>query len=162
MLRVDAGQFVLHPERLSVADLVSSALARFEGHLDGHDVVTDVPASLTVDGDRELLGLALRQLIDNSLKYSPSSSKIEIRADVDDIVRLAVRNSGSVIAQADRARIFERFYRSGAARQIPGTGMGLAIVRQIAEAHRGTVTMSSTPEAGTAFTLSLPKEGVAA
>jgi len=74
-------------------------------------------------------------------------------------VDISVRNSGPVISERDQQRLFERFYRGAQARSLPGTGMGLAIVRQIAEAHGGTVTVRSTPEIGTEFTLSLPREG---
>jgi signal transduction histidine kinase len=114
---------------------------------------------LTVDADRELLGLALRQLLDNALKYSPSTSTIEILAQANGAVDLTVRNSGSTIPEREQARVIERFYRGAEARHIPGTGMGLAIVQQIAQAHGGTLTIASSPEAGTAFTLSLPRRG---
>ena len=67
-----------------------------------------------------------------------------------------MRNYGPAIPEHEQARIFERFYRGEQARLVPGTGMGLAIVRQIAQAHGGTLTVSSTPSAGTEFTLSLP------
>jgi two-component system sensor histidine kinase KdpD len=159
MLRVDAGQFVIHPQRLRVTELVSSALQRFDKELDGHRVTTTVPESLTVDGDRELLGLALRQLVDNALKYSPLSSAIEVAARSNGTVDLTVRNSDSVIPAREQDRIFDRFYRGGAARQTPGTGMGLSIARQIAQVHRGLLTVSSSAESGTTFTLSLPREG---
>jgi signal transduction histidine kinase len=58
--------------------------------------------------------------------------------------------------------LVERFYRGAQARHIPGSGMGLAIVQQIARAHGGTLTIASSPESGTAFTLSLPRRGPAA
>jgi two-component system sensor histidine kinase KdpD len=159
MLRVDAGQFVVHPQRLRVDDLVSAALRRFEKELDGHRLVTTVPDSLTVDGDRELLGLALRQLLDNALKYSPPSSAIEVTAHANGSVDLTIRNSDSLIQEREQNRIFDRFYRGATAGLTPGTGMGLAIARQIAQAHRGTLIVSSSAAAGTTFTLSLPREG---
>jgi two-component system sensor histidine kinase MprB len=71
-----------------------------------------------------------------------------------------VRNEGPPIPEREQARLFERFYRGAGARQLPGTGMGLAIVRQIAEAHHGTVRVRSTAAGGTTFVLSLPAEGV--
>jgi two-component system, OmpR family, sensor histidine kinase KdpD len=159
MLRIDAGDFAVHLERLDLAAVVAGTVQRFKRQLDGHDLVTSVPDGLTVDADRDLLALALRQLLDNALKYSPSTSTIEIQAQTNGSVDLTVRNSGSTIPHGEQARVLERFYRGAQARKIPGTGMGLAIVRQIAGAHQGTLAVASSPETGTSFTLSLPREG---
>ena len=161
MLRIDAGNFAVHLDRHNVADVVTSTLRKFETRLDGHHLVKDVPEQLTVDADRELLGLALRQLLDNALKYSPPTSTIEVRAHGNGAIDVIVRNSGSSIPEAEQARVVERFYRGTQARHIPGTGMGLAIVQQIARAHGGTLSISSSSEAGTTFTLSLPRGGPA-
>ena len=156
MLRIDSGKFTLHRERHNLARLVALSLAEVRGHLNGRVIVNHVPADLKVEADSELLGLALRQLLDNAAKCSPASSTVEVSASSNDTVHVVVRNSGALIAEREHARIFERFYRGAHAGLVPGTGMGLAIVQQIAQAHGGSVTVSSTPEAGTAFTLSLP------
>jgi two-component system, OmpR family, sensor histidine kinase KdpD len=161
MLRIDAGTFTVRLDRHNLADIVATTLRIFERHLDGHDLLKQVPDNLTVDADRELLGLALRQLLDNALKYSPPASTIEVRALSNGPVEVIVRNSGSTIAEREQARVVERFYRGAQAGHIPGTGMGLAIVQQIARVHAGTLTISSSPAAGTAFTLSLPRGGPA-
>jgi two-component system sensor histidine kinase KdpD len=162
MLRVDAGQFALHPQRLRVSDLTSSVLRQFDRRLDGHTVTSSVPDALTVDADRDLIDLAIRQLLDNAIKYSPPSSSIELAAKGNGSVDLSIRNSGSVIPAGEHDRVFERFYRGSTARQTSGTGMGLAIARRIAQAHRGSLSVTSSPSTGTIFTLSLPREGVTA
>ena len=161
MLRIDAGNFAVHRGRHNLAEVVGTTLRKFETRLDGHDLLRQVPENLTVDADRELLGLALRQLLDNALKYSPPASTIEIHARSNGAVEISVRNSGSTIPEREQARVVERFYRGTLARHIPGTGMGLAIVQQIAQAHGGALMISSSPEVGTAFTLSLPRGGPA-
>ena len=135
MLRIDAGNFTVHLDRHNLADVVAATVQKFESRLDGHQLLKDVPGNLTVDADRELLGLALRQLLDNALKYSPPTSTIEIHAHGNGAVEIVVRNSGSTIPEREQARVVERFYRGAQARHIPGTGMGLAIVQQIARAH---------------------------
>ncbi len=162
MLRIDAGDLAVHPERHRLAPLVAAAVARFGDRLDGHELVQRVPDDLMVEADRDLLGLAIRQLLDNALKYSPPRSMIQIVAAGNGAVEISVRNSGSVIPGPEAARVFDRFYRGAEARNIPGTGMGLAIVREIVRAHGGTVGVSSSAGAGTAFTLSLPRRGAAA
>jgi signal transduction histidine kinase len=157
MLRIQAGDFTIDRERRNVLKLVITLLRELGSRLDGHIVRTDIPADLTVDADGELLRLALRQLIDNAAKHSPADSTIEVVGAGNSAVEIAVKNSGSLIPDAEQRHVFDRFYRGLQARLVPGTGMGLAIVRQIAEAHGGTVRVSSAPDAGTVFTLSLPR-----
>jgi two-component system, OmpR family, sensor histidine kinase KdpD len=159
MLRIDSGDFVVHREREHIASIVKTALRELEARLDGHQVINTVPNGLVADIDRNLLRLALRQLLDNAVKYSPPTSAIEVAATENASVEITIRNSGSLIPERERERIFERFYRGEPARHLPGTGMGLAIVRQIAQAHGGTIAVSSAEGQGTAFTLSFPKEG---
>jgi len=157
MLRIDAGDFVVHRDRHNLEPIVDTALQRFEHRLDGHQLIRRVPHDLTVDADRGLIALALRQLIDNAVKYSPPSSTIEVEARGNGAAEITVRNSGSTIPDSERPRVVERFYRGARARNIPGTGMGLAIVRQIARAHGGELSLSSSVEGGTAVTISLPR-----
>jgi two-component system sensor histidine kinase KdpD len=158
MLRIDAGQFAVHRERHLLADVVDTTVKRFEPRLDGHAVAVHVPPGLAVAADRELLSLALRQLLDNAVKYSSPGSAIEVSATTGGGVDVAVHNSGPAIPGTEQPRIFDRFFRGTTARQIPGSGMGLAIVRRIAEAHGGTLRVDSSAEHGTTFTLSLPGE----
>jgi two-component system sensor histidine kinase KdpD len=157
MLRIDAGDFATRPVRQDVTDLIDAVVSKFKDRLDGHELVRHVPAELTVDADRELLMLALRQLLDNALKYSPPGSRIELRARGNGAAEISVVNSGSHIPAYEQTRIFDRFYRGAQARHVPGTGMGLSIVGQIARAHGGTLTVESSADAGTVFTLSLPR-----
>jgi two-component system sensor histidine kinase KdpD len=159
MLRIDAGDFTMHPGSHRLAPLVDVALKRFERHLDGHQVIRSVPANLDVEADQQLLSLAFRQLLDNAIKYSPATSTIEVTACGNGSVELSVKNSGAAIPERELARVFERFYRGSQARHVPGTGMGLSIAQQIARAHGGVLRVSSTPEAGTTFTLSFPRGG---
>jgi two-component system sensor histidine kinase KdpD len=156
-LRIDSGDFILRRDRHLIADIVGSTLQELGPRLDGHLVNNQVPADLVVLADRPLLQLALRQLLDNALKYSGPTSTIEVRASGDGTVDLAVRNSDSIIPEHEQPKVLERFYRGERARRIPGTGMGLAIVRQIAQAHGGTLTLASSMELGTEFIISIPR-----
>jgi two-component system sensor histidine kinase KdpD len=157
MLRIDAGDFAVHRDRHLLADVIASTLRTFEPRLDGRPIVTHLADDLSVDADRDLLALALRQLLDNAVKYSPELSPIDIAATDGDVVEIVVHDSGPAIPEREQSRIFERFYRGAGARQVPGSGMGLAIVQQIARSHGGTVTVSSAPGAGTEFKLQLPR-----
>jgi two-component system sensor histidine kinase KdpD len=161
MLRIDAGDFSINVERHPLGAIVAGTLAQSASLLDGHQVTSGVPAGVMVDADRELLALALRQLVDNAVKYSPPTSRIDVTASANGAVRVTIHNSGSTIPEREQARIFERFYRGVDASRIPGTGMGLAIVQRIAQAHGGSLTVTSSPDQGTSFTIALPRRGEA-
>jgi two-component system sensor histidine kinase KdpD len=107
--------------------------------------------------DRRLVTLALKQLIDNALKYSPPDTPVTIQLSRDDSdACVDVTNRGEGIPPAEQPRIFERFYRSPSVqRRIPGSGLGLSIASRIAEAHSGNLTVLSKP-GETTFRLALP------
>ena len=160
MLRIDAGDFAVHIGRHVLAPLVAASVQTFGPRLEGHTIVQKIPSDLTVDADRDLLALALRQLVDNALKYSPPTSAIDIAAARNGTVEIAVHNTGPAISGIEQGRVFDRFYRGIAAKNTPGTGMGLAIVRQIARVHNGSVSVTSSDAGGTTFTIVLPKTGI--
>ncbi len=156
MLRIDAGDMVVRRERHRAADLVGQALREMGSRLEGHRLTIEVPETVDVEADASLIRLALRQLLDNAVKYSPPDSAIGVSASANGEVRIAVTNSGPPISAPDRARIFDRFYRGGHSGNIPGSGLGLAIVQRIARAHGGDVGVTSDAAVGTQFTIVLP------
>ena len=130
------------------------------GGEDGHRNIEISPeaSSLIACADRGLLVMMLAQFIDNARKYSTPGTPIRIAARQGRAETLiSVHNLGPVIPIEDRERIFERFYRSPAAKDsIAGTGIGLSVVRKAAEAHGGHVWAISDEREGTTFYLSLP------
>jgi two-component system, OmpR family, sensor histidine kinase SenX3 len=120
------------------------------------------PPDLAIRGDREQLVTALRNLIDNAISYSPEQTKVAISTRVlDEVVEVSVTDQGIGIAEGDRDRIFERFYRVDQARsrETGGTGLGLSIVKHIVANHGGEVRVWSAPGSGSTFTLRLPVTG---
>jgi len=113
---------------------------------------------LSVRVDRALLAMFLEQCLDNAEKYSTPNTTIEIAARKSRTeVLISVHNVGSTIRIEDRERIFERFYRTNDLKDsVPGTGIGLSVVRKAAEAHHGHVWVISDEREGTTFFLSLP------
>ncbi|MDO9381005.1 MAG: HAMP domain-containing sensor histidine kinase [Nocardioidaceae bacterium] len=106
-----------------------------------------------VDGEPQILERAVTNLLDNAAKWSPPLGTVTVRLDRG---RLTVADEGPGIAPEDRTRVFDRFYRSREARMMPGSGLGLSIVRQAAERHGGQVSVSEAPGGGALLTLDLP------
>ena len=106
-------------------------------------------------GDRQLhsLQVAVRNLLDNAAKFDPPGARVEVCLRSGE---LTVRDHGPGIAQADLPHVFDRFYRAPSARGVPGSGLGLSIVRQVAGRHGGTVQAEAAPGGGTLIRLWLP------
>jgi two-component system sensor histidine kinase SenX3 len=117
-------------------------------------------ADASVYGEQDLLVTALRNLIDNAVRYSPENTKvgIGIRAK-DGLVAVSVTDQGEGLSPEDQERVFERFYRVDAARSrhTGGTGLGLSIVKHVISNHGGEVTVWSQPGQGSTFTIRLPE-----
>jgi signal transduction histidine kinase len=122
-------------------------------------VVTLAEALPVIQADREALGRAIRNLIDNAAKYSPPDTTIAIGARVSGRTLLIdVRDQGPGIAAEEQHRIFDKFVRGASANATgaKGTGLGLAMVAHIARAHGGEVRVDSQAGAGATFTIVLP------
>jgi two-component system OmpR family sensor kinase len=111
----------------------------------------------SVPGDRDLLFLAVYNLLENALKYTAVTDAIELRAREDGrFVTVEVADTGPGIAADDQPYIWEELYRGEAARGVSGSGPGLALVKAIVERHRGQVSLSSRPGQGSLVMLRLP------
>jgi two-component system, OmpR family, phosphate regulon sensor histidine kinase PhoR len=146
----DAGEVV---ER--AVDLVGRRLAMAEMSID----VEIEPELPLVKMDANAFTLAVMNLIDNATKYAAEGKRIKVDLSrVGDRIVLSVQDWGQGIDLGEQQQIFERFYRARAVRlkQIRGSGIGLALVRHIARAHHGDVSVESTPGAGSTFRIWLP------
>ena len=131
--------------------VVNEAVEAARSHARGHEFVVDASACV-VHGSRARLHRAIRNLLDNAVKWSPPGKPIEIRVADGEVV---VRDRGPGIADEDIPHVFDRFYRASSARGLPGSGLGLAIVRQVAEAHGGTVAAERAAGGGAQLRLRL-------
>ena len=158
MARLDTNNIDVHLELSNLEEMIREVLASM------HVEIEDRPLHVTADSqlpliplDRRLLKLAIKQLIDNAVKYSPPDSAIAIGIHVSDgAASIDVTDHGGGIASEDQQRIFERFYRGHAVRnQIPGYGLGLNIASSIMHAHHGDLGVTSEPGT-TTFRITLP------
>lgn len=124
-----------------------------------HRVRVEVVAPVVVEGDAERLMQVVRNLVENALMHTPAGTEVEVRlARVDDFAQITVADNGPGISAEHLPHLWDRFYRvdKARARAKGSTGLGLPIVKYVAEAHGGSVTMSSSPGQGTTFTVVLP------
>ena len=160
--RMESGAREYRREPVDVTELVRALAAEFAAGVAAADyrVVTTLESGgIWVSADREALGRAIWNLLDNAVKYSPSHKTVWLTTAVSgDGVRISVRDKGVGVALEDQRRIFDKFARGASAAAIgaKGTGLGLAMVRHIVGAHGGVVHVESTPGAGSTFTITLP------
>jgi len=159
LARIRAGLLELSPVTLDVKDLLEQALAGVRSAAEQAGVKLAVqlePGSESLVADRERLGLALQNLLSNGVRHTASGGSVSLSAARDeDGVRFSVKDTGEGIAPEHLPRLFDRFFR------VPGghggsAGLGLSIVKDVAEAHGGTVGVESIPGAGSTFWLNVP------
>jgi len=140
--------------RTLVADFVTEIAAN------GAAVEADIQDGLPpISADKEALGSAVRNLLDNAVKYSPGSKTVWLDAGAEgNVVKISVRDKGVGISEHDRKRIFDRFYRAEGeiSKRIKGAGLGLSLVKHVVTAHGGTVEYQSRVGEGSIFTIRLP------
>lgn len=160
--RLEAGAHGWRMQPVIVRTLLDDVVDTFrrEPLSRGRDVSCTIgPGAEQIVGDAEALARALWNLVENAAKYSPPGSPIALSAMREgDAVRLTVADQGPGIEAADRHRIFGKFQRGRAAIHdgVRGVGIGLALVRLIAEGHGGSVSLTSVPGRGSAFTMTCP------
>jgi two-component system sensor histidine kinase KdpD len=158
--RIDNADLKLKREHIDLRQLIQNSIDASSQELDAHPIHLQPRMQRgMVWADRQLLEMALFQLLDNAAKYgSPDSSiTIDVQEEQAEIL-ISIRNEGSFIPPDEREKIFRRFYRSpGSDRRASGTGIGLSVVKRITEAHQGRSWVNSDPDTGTTFFLTLPR-----
>jgi two-component system sensor histidine kinase KdpD len=159
MARLDTTHIDVQLERSDIHTLIKEVVSSMQKEIDAREVQLRCASdSKPLLVDQRLVKLALRQLVDNALKYSAPGSpiKLSVRSDGEESIAVEVENQGPGIPGPEQARVFDRFWRSPAVKkQMPGTGLGLSIAFGIARAHGGDLTLSSD-ERRTTFRLLLP------
>ncbi len=163
IVRMEAGQISLSKELCDMHSLISELLydIKIRAKEKGMTIRMDIPEDLPlVYVDKYQLQRVMFNLLDNSIKYSPPGSEIDISCkDIDDSVMCVVEDSGPGIDEEDMPYIFDPFYRANYSEGVEGTGIGLAIVKTIIEAHGGKVWVKNKrpPQHGAIFSFTIPK-----
>lgn len=152
--RVKEGRFLLQVESFDLAALAAEVIALFSQQSDIHSLKLESTGEVAVTGDRERIHQVVANLVSNAIKYSPQGGQVTVRAQVNgDAGRLEVEDQGLGIPAAARSSLFTKFFRvaDDSRRTIGGTGLGLALCREIIVAHGGRIDYESEEGTGSRF-----------
>jgi two-component system sensor histidine kinase BaeS len=156
----DAGELRLHPQEVEAAELLHAVVDAFGAAADSGGVALAVRAEpVVVTADPIRLRQAVGNLVTNAIRHTPAGGRVTVAGRTDaGFLIIDVTDTGPGVPQEQRALVFERFWRAekSRSRQTGGSGLGLSIVRKLAEAHGGTASVTSVPGAGATFTLRIP------
>jgi signal transduction histidine kinase len=156
--RLEEGRLELNKKRGDVVEITDKAIDGVKMLLRGHDLKVDEPAEpVEADLDADRFQMAVRNLLSNAAKYSPSGSEITVRIrSKDGMATVAVIDKGVGISPEDQANLFTRFGRVQSTQHVQGTGLGLWLSKEIARMHDGDLTVQSNVGSGSTFVLAVP------
>jgi two-component system sensor histidine kinase SenX3 len=159
--RVQDSDPLKQAQLLSASDIIKEALDQCRTTADSRKITLNFQESEdgAILGDRDQLTMAIHNLIENAVNYSPADTKVAISTSIQgEIITISVADQGIGIPEAEVERIFERFYRVDPARsrETGGTGLGLSIVKHIITKHGGEISVWSSENVGSTFTIRLP------
>ncbi len=158
LAKLEESHIDVRPTVSNLDQAVQEVLTSMRATIDGRTIqVSSDPHLPAIPFDARLTKLAIKQVLDNALKYSPPELPIEVQTAAEkDVLSLEITDHGRGISPAEQGRVFQRFYRSPSVeKRIPGSGLGLSIAHRILQAHRGDLTVASEP-GRTTFRLTLP------
>ena len=158
--RLETGVIALHPEPGELGTVMTSAVSQLRPKAEGKNItITLEREKANAVFDPKWTEEALYNLLDNAVKYTPSGGSVSVSTTVYPMFSAVhVRDTGPGIAEDEQPKIFQRFYRGEAHREQEGVGIGLYLVRQIAEGQGGFVKVRSQPGQGSTFSLYLPRK----
>ncbi len=157
--QAEAGSLKIRKKLLNLGQLLEDIIELYGPLAEDKGLVFDarLAPDLAIEGDRQLLAQALSNLLDNAVKYVPEGGKIVLTAEMHgDKAEIHLDDSGPGIPPEMRKKVFDRFVRVDPSRTLPGTGLGLSLVKAFIELHQGNITLGDSKLGGTSFIIVLP------
>lgn len=158
--KLDKNKYPVHFNRGDIALFVSEIISHFEGEAKKKEIrlQSDIPLSLHADFGKGIIDKVLVNLISNALKHAPCKGIVTITLNADNnIICLEVLDNGPGIPAAEIPFVFDRFYQVDKQNSTKGTGLGLALARELIQLHGGSIEVKSELDVGTVFTINLPQ-----
>jgi signal transduction histidine kinase len=155
--QLDMGQYEANKQLLNLSELVRQNIKSFQERYPSRICNTSVQDALEIQGEPLLIQLLINNLIDNANKYAPVTEPIYIHLQThQNTIQFIIKDQGPGIADAEKNKVFEKFYRVGAesTRTTKGSGLGLYLCKKIAEFHNATIQLTSNTPTGSIFTVS--------
>ncbi|MGB5717641.1 MAG: ATP-binding protein [Gammaproteobacteria bacterium] len=162
--KIEMGSISIERKRVKLRDLIQDTCDTNARNANAKDLAfeADIPREMSpVAADKDLLRIALNNLLTNAIKYSDPGGKVSLTAEEDEnSIRISIRDNGIGIAPDEQKKIFEKFYRSERddTQSRNGHGLGLSLAQEIIQLHGGTLTLNSTLGAGSEFVIDFRKE----
>lgn len=171
---IEAGSFKLRPGDVRLENLFEDLKSEYDPQAAEKNIKLTLrlpPKLPVINGDRDKIVLALHNLLGNAIKYTPTGGRVEVKVEVEtgggeggDTVKVSIADTGIGISPDETDLIFEKFYRAKDKRvaEITGTGLGLALAREVVRLHGGDITVQSELDKGSTFTMTIPSLAQAA
>lgn len=161
MSRLETGIIFFEKEKISAAEIIGESLVQIIPAAENKNITVQVNCleNIFVFCDRKWTTEAVFNILDNAVKYTPESGSVTVSADINDFyAQIKIKDSGAGISETEQAKIFGRFYRSEAVKNIDGLGIGLFLSRNIISGQGGFIIVKSEPPHGTEFIVNIPLE----
>lgn len=156
--QMEGRQYVAAKERINLSELVEKSTADYTTRYAGR-FVAEVEDDITINGDRLLLEMALNNLLENAVKYTPADKPVTVSLQIKkNVACLRVADQGQGIPDKEKSKIFNKFYRVGneETRKTKGTGLGLYLTAKIVKQHKGKISVTDNNPQGSIFEISIP------
>lgn len=157
--QLDAGAYLATQEEVNLADLVEGCVDDCRSRFPQRTIVEKIGEGIYLTGEPLLLQMLVNNLIDNAIKYSPKEAPVTIAlAEEGQRITLTVSDEGFGVADSEKKKVFDKFYRSGDenTRKAKGTGLGLYLCKKIVESHNGYISVTDNYPSGSSFAASFP------
>ena len=156
--KIQAGKLVLNKSKFDIDELIRESIESVQPTTSKHKIVYSNTSNMKILGDRDRLEQVITNLLNNAIKYSPKSDKIEVTTKSDqEFIKIAVKDFGIGIPKNKQSLLFHRYYRvEDTEKKFSGMGIGLYICNEIVNRHQGTISVMSDGKHGTTFEVTLP------
>lgn len=157
--QIEARGLTMSDEEINISELTASCAGDYMQRFPGKKIITAIAPELFTQGDRLLLQMAVNNLLDNAIKYSPKEGTVTVELTAaNKWITIKVKDEGKGIEPDEKQRIFTKFYRIGnaATKAAKGTGLGLYLTKKIVQEHNGNIIVTDNTPSGCIFTIALP------